>query len=361
MLRHEIGHARRPRSVLIAAAALTLATVLGPSAAVWAYAEVGGSVWIGTREGYAGTGAFPIFSEAPADPSNPGTPDFWAYCIEHNMVPEMRTMGHVGELSSYLGANYFIDPAVQGKVLWVLAHSYPAVSLEDFGAAAGVPGIARSDALESAQYAIWRYTELTSDSSWQWETPDSEAAYWYLINGANAAPGMTPADFLTTVSITPPADAQKTGSLVGPFVVHTNRPTAHVTVSPAIALVDANGTPVDADAVVDGQELYLDVRESTSGGTATLTASVMGSSAMGRVISVPTTAGGTPTVDDHAQSIILVAPDTAQTTATASAQWAAAQPELAATGVDARLAWLALALLTLGGAVAIATRRRTTN
>jgi TQXA domain-containing protein len=341
---------------LTAGALLALAAVISPSAA-WADATVGGSVWIGSREGYGGTGAFPIFSQTPADPSQPGAPDYWAYCIEHDVTPETWINGQVGELSSYLGVNYFVDPAVQAKVLWVLAHSYPAVELAEFGTAAGVPGIARNDALEATQYAIWRYTELTFDAPWSWETPDSEAAYWYLIDGANASGGMTPADFTTTVSITPPADTQKTGSLVGPFVVHTNRPTASVSVSPAVALVDANGDPVDPAAVSDGQELYLDLRGAATAGAATITASVTGSSAMGRVISVPTTAGGMPTAQDHAQTVILVAPDTAQTTATADARWAA-DAQLAATGVEPLSAWLALALLTLGAGVAIASRRR---
>lgn len=357
-MRHPVNRrGRRSRSALAAGALLALTAVISPSAA-WADATVGGSVWIGSREGYGGTGAFPVFSQTPADPSQPGAPDYWAYCIEHAVAPQVWINGQVGELSSYLGANYFVDPVVQRKVLWVLAHSYPAVDLAEFGTAAGVPGIARNDALEAAQYAIWRYTELTFDAPWSWETPDSEAAYWYLIDGANASSGMTPADFATTISITPPADAQKTGTLVGPFVVHTNRPTASVSVSPAVALVDANGDAVDPDAVTDGQELYLDLRGAASAGTATITASVTGSSAMGRVISVPTTAGGTPTAQDHAQTVILVAPDTAQTTATADARWAA-NAELAATGAEPLAAWLALALLSSGAAAVIGSRRRT--
>lgn len=357
-MRHQ--RTARRRGVRCAAAAvplLTLVSLLGPSAA-WADADVGDSVWIGSREGYGGTGAFPIFSQTPADPSQPGTPDYWAYCIEHDLTPEAQIEGQVGALSDYLGANYFVDPAVQGMVLWVLAHSYPAVGLSEFGAAAGVPDIARNDALEATQYAIWRYTELDYDAPWAWETPESEAAYWYLVDGANASGGMTPGDFSTSVSITPPPGPQEAGSLVGPFVVHTNRPTARVSATPAVDIVARDGTVIDPDAVVDGQELYLDLRQGTAAGAATLTASVVGSSAMGRVISVPTTPGGTATAGDHAQTIILVAPESARTTATADARWAA-RIELAATGADPTGVWLAVALMMLGLAASGISRRRT--
>ena len=146
-------------------------------------------VWIGDKVGYSGSGVYPIFFSKPADPANPGTPDDWAYCIENQVSARTDTAGQVGDASSYLGSNFFTDPAVRAKVLWVLAHSYPALSLSAFGTAVGVPGISQSDAIEATQYAIWRYTELTFDAAWAWETADSEAAYWYLVNGANAAGG----------------------------------------------------------------------------------------------------------------------------------------------------------------------------
>ncbi|WP_353114388.1 Cys-Gln thioester bond-forming surface protein [Microbacterium sp.] len=145
--------------------------------------------WIGAGEGYGGTKIYPVYTSGPIDPANLGTPDHWAYCIEHNVSAKTRTTGVLGTASGYLGSNLFTDPAVQAMVAWVLEHSYPALSLADFGAAAGVPGISRNDAIEATQYAIWRYTDLGWDASWNWETPASETAYWYLVNGANAADG----------------------------------------------------------------------------------------------------------------------------------------------------------------------------
>jgi len=312
-------------TAVVGAAALFM-----PSMVMVAQAEVvsGDSVWVGTStQGYSGTRLYPIYENPPADPANPGEPDYWAYCIEHDVSAKTGTSAQVGDFASYLGSNHFVDPAIQGKVLWVLAHSYPAVSLADFGEAIGAPGISRNDAIEATQYAIWRYTDLAWDASWPFESADSEAAYWYLVNGANASPGLSLDDLQVTASVTAPATPQVAGSLVGPFVVSTNQPTASVTVDPAVTVVDADGAVIDTDAVVDGQEIYLDLRGSTAAGSATVTVSAQGTSATGKVISVPTSNGGTPTEADHAQSIILVSPATKNTTDEASVQWSAAPGE----------------------------------
>ncbi|MFS3127039.1 sortase domain-bontaining protein [Nocardioides sp. Bht2] len=310
------------RRWLITAIACAVALLL-PSMTTVAQADVdaGDSVWLGTKVGYGGTGAVPVYETQPADPANPGEADFWAFCLENQVTRRTNTAGVVGDMSTYLGSNYFTDPAIQGKVLWVLAHSYPAMGLAEFGVAAGAPGISRDDALEAVQYAIWRYTDLNFDAAWGWESPDSEAAYWYLVNGANASAGMTPADFAVTASLTAPAGAQSADSLVGPFVVHTNQATAQVTSSPGVALVDAAGVAIDASAVVDGQQIYIDRRGSTAAGSATLTIAAEGSSGSGLVLSVPTTNGGTPTSGSHAQSMILIAPSTAETTDDAAVTW----------------------------------------
>lgn len=301
---------------------VALAAVSAPATAAPAAPQDGSSVYVGGRQGYGGTGVFPIYAQTPADPADPGEPELWAYCIEHDVSAETHLEGTIGDASTYLGANHFTDPVIQGKVLWVLAHSYPALDLGDFGRAAGVPGISRNDAIEATQYALWRYTDLDYDAAWNFETTDSEAAYYYLIGGANASSGTT-AD-TAAVAVSAPSATQTAGSLVGPFVVTTNRSTARVSVTPAGTVTDATGTPVDPNAVVDGQALYLDLRGSTASGSATITATVAGSAVTGHVVSVPTIAGGTPTVADHAQSIILVAATTTTTSADAAVQWRAA-------------------------------------
>lgn len=322
----------------VAGAMLVLGALIAPagvSAAAAAEVAPGDSVYVGSKEGYSGTGVFPIWSEGI--PS--GDPDLWAYCLENQVTAQTGRVGTVGDGGDFLGSNYFVDPAVQGKVLWVLAHSYPAVSLADLAASAGVAQISRNDAIEATQYAIWRYTDLTFDAAWPWETPDSEAAYWYLVNGANASPGLTPEDLEVTATVTAPDAAQVAGTLIGPFVVNTNRASASVSVDPAVAVTDVNGAAVALDAVVDGQELYLDLRASTAAGSATVRVTAEGSSSTGMVVSVPNVPGGTPTAEDHAQSIILVAPAATQTTGEATVEWAAqpgaAEPVIATSLVDA--------------------------
>lgn len=307
----------------------------GITAATAAEIESGDSVYIGSREGYSGTGIFPIWSSGVQS----GDPDFWAYCIEHDVSARTGRVGTVGDFDSFLGANHFTDPAIQGKVLWVLANSYPAVSLEELGALAGAPGISRNDAIEATQYAIWRYTDLNWDAAWAWETPDSEAAYWYLVNGANASPGLTREDLAVTATVSAPGAPQSAGSLVGPFTVGTDQASVSVAADPAVAITDAAGTAIDPSAVVDGQELYLDLRGTTTAGSATVGVAAVGSGSTGAVISVPNAPGGTATAGDHAQSIMLVAPRGTQTTAEATVAWAAlpgaVEPVIGTSLVDA--------------------------
>lgn len=312
----------RRSAAWVAGALLALGAVVAPAgvtAATAAEVESGDAVYIGSREGYSGTGIFPIWSSGVQT----GEPDFWAYCIEHDVTARTGRVGSAGDIDSFLGTNHFTDPAIPGKVLWVLANSYPAVSLEELGAAAGAPGISRNDAIEATQYAIWRYTDLTWDAAWAWETPDSEAAYWYLVNGANASPGLTREDLAVTATVSAPGAPQSAGSLIGPFTVSTDQASVVASVDSAVVITDAAGAPVDPSAVVDGQELYLDLRGTTTAGSATVRVAAVGSGSTGAVISVPNTPGGTATEADHAQSIMLVAPQGTQTTAEATVAWAA--------------------------------------
>ena len=285
------------------------------------------TVYIGQKQGYGGTGLFPIWKETPADLANPGEPDFWAYCVEHDVDARTGVTGYPGAASGFLGENELVDADARRMVFWVLAHGYPAMSLEEFGEAAGVPDIARNDAIEVVQYAIWRFTEQPlSEPDWSWTfwNEDAEAAYWYLVNGAKSAGGMDAADFEVNVSIAAPSAPQTAGSLVGPFTVSTDQAAVSVSVDPAVPVTDGSGGPVDLGAVADGQQLYLDVRGSSAAGSATVTASAQGSSASGMIVSVPAPAAGAPTESEHAQTIMMVAPSTGRTEATASAQWAAA-------------------------------------
>jgi TQXA domain-containing protein len=328
---------------------MAIASLLPSSPASAAEPGVGDSVYVAHKmQGYSGSGLVGIFVSTPPDIGNLGTPEYWGYCVEHDVPLGTFRTATVEAPPSYLGSNYFTSAAIQAKVLWVLAHSYPYVSLSDFGAAAGVPGISLNDAIEAAQYATWRYTDLDFDAAWAWSTPDSETAYWYLVNGANASSGMTPAELQSTVAIVAPGGAQTAGTLLGPFTLSTNQPVASVSVTGGYTLTDAGGTPIDTSAVTDGQNIYIDLTGVTAAGSATVTASAAGSSISGNIVSVPETVGGVATAASHAQTLMIVAPSTASTTDAAEVAWVS---NVASVPVPAPLGpltpWLLGALLTL--------------
>lgn len=321
-----------------AVALLAAVALLVPSFATAAGAATitnGQSVWVGgTVPGSGGTAFHGVHLQTPADPKNPGTPDFYAYCIEHDIGAVPLQNGIVGAPASYLGSNHYSDPTIQGKVNWVLQHSYPTLSLTELAAAAGLPSISLFDATEATQYAIWRYTDLDFDANWNWNSSDSEATYWYLVNGANASSGSGISGDIT-VTITPPAPgAFPAGTIAGPFIVHTNQTSAKVASSnSAVPIVDGSGSPVDVNTVVDGQQIYLDLRAATAAGATTITATVAGASGTGHIITSPRTAGGTATAGSHGQTLVLVVPGGATTSATADASWTV--PAISTTLLDA--------------------------
>ncbi|QMU96019.1 VaFE repeat-containing surface-anchored protein [Microbacterium esteraromaticum] len=330
------GRWGRGAAALLLAVAAVIPTTFATAAAADEIA-VGDSVWVGSKVGYSGGGYHSVYLEAPSDPNSPGAASFGAYCIEQPIRARTNTPGVVGDYSSYLGSNHFTSPAVQAKVFWVLAHSYPAVSLADMAAAAGLADLTLEEATQAAQYAIWRYTDLGFDADWSgWVSPNASAAYWYLVNGANADTATAPpASAPIEVSVSAPAAAGEAGTLYGPFTVSTNQPTASVVSDPAYPITDASGDPVDVDAVVDGQELYLDLTGVAAAGAATITATVDGASGTGFVITTPTTTGGTATPESHAQSLVLVAAAGATTSAEAEAAWSAAPvPSIGTSLVD---------------------------
>ncbi|UOR01785.1 VaFE repeat-containing surface-anchored protein [Leucobacter allii] len=319
-----------------AVALIAAVSLVVPSFATAASAtlQTGDSVWVSSvTQGYTGTNIHGVFLDAPVDPNNPGTPDYWAYCIENRIEAGSRHPGIIGDPEDYLGSNlYATDPTVPNKVTWVLAHSYPYLSLDELRAASGVPTLSINDAVEATQYAVWRYTDVGWDAPWDWETPDSEAVYWYLVNGANTSGGQ-PIGEPITVSIDPSDGAFPGGDLAGPYTVSTNQSSVSLTASNGLAFVDGAGAPIDASAVVDGQQVFLDLRNVTSAGSATITATATGASGTGKIITVPSTPGGTATPEDHAQSMVLAVPSDATTNATATVNWTV--PSIGTSLVDA--------------------------
>ena len=155
-------------------------------------------LWMGgLAQGYGGTGIHGVFTSTPADPSNPGAPDYFSYCVEHDVSAKSNMAATAGDLSTFLGSNLLTGSAdIYSKVLWVIQNSYPGITLTAFSTAveawAATTGqaftapLSVNDAIEATQYAIWRYTDLGWDAAWNFQTPNSEAAYWYLLAQINA-------------------------------------------------------------------------------------------------------------------------------------------------------------------------------
>ncbi|MBQ3301047.1 MAG: thioester domain-containing protein [Eggerthellaceae bacterium] len=336
---------------------MAIASVLPLSTAPAAEPGVGGSVYVAHKmQGYGGTALEGIFASTPADINNLGTPDYWGYCVEHDVPAGTFRTAAVAAPPSYLGSNYFTSAAIQAKVLWVMAHSYPYLSLSDLGTAAGAPGISASDAIEAAQYAIWRYTDLNFDAAWNWSTTNSETAYWYLVNGANASSGMTTAQVQSTATIVAPGGAHTAGTLVGPFTVNTNQSIASVSVTGGDTLTDASGTAINTSAVTDGENIYIDLTGVTAAGSATVTVSAAGSSVSGNILSVPDTVGGIATAASHAQTLMIVAPSTFRVPDSAAVSWVAVAAAVGRARLGPLAPWLLAALLPLFTARAL--RRR---
>ncbi len=345
-LRTKIGGA-------LAAAGLVALGIVAPQIASAAPAlQAGDSVWVGGSIGYNGAVAHAVYPQRPADaPDAESGPqsyweaaDFWAYCVEHNISANPGATGVLDDFDGALADSLFTGPnaqLVQAKVMWVLTHSLPVISLDDFHTASGLTNVTTDDLVMATQYAIWRYTDLGFDAEWRAWVDDpatygnARDAYWYLVNGANADTATAPVvPAPITVSVDAPPAGQEAATLVGPFTVHTNQATVSVTTESGLSIVDAAGNAIDVSAVVDGQQLYLDATGVVDAGSATITATAEGSSATGYVLNVPLD-NGSMTPDAHAQTMILAAKSTANTTASADTTWVAVpQPTIGTTLVD---------------------------
>ncbi|MFA5606067.1 MAG: VaFE repeat-containing surface-anchored protein [Leucobacter sp.] len=303
--------ARSYRTFFTALLGVLALVIFGPVTAAYAAPEVGESAHVGDeRVGLGGTIIVPIYYEGT--PTS-GVPDTWAYCIEHSVDRHFDVTATVGAPGDFLGDNHF-DTNVS-QIAWVLAHGHPAVDLETLALAVDAPGLTVNDAVEATQYAVWRYTDLDWDATWNWETAQSEALYWYLVDGAKAGHAVTP-----TVTVTAPTGDHVAGSLIGPFSIETTEPFVSLTTNTPFALVNAEGATIDSRVVRDGDAVYLDTRGATAVGSATITASAQASAGTCMILSVPTPSGSM-TAEDHAQSLMLVAPSVNHVVGEGSVSW----------------------------------------
>lgn len=191
-----------------------------------------------------------------------------AYCVDLG-VP--INAGDTYEIQQLAG-----QVASPAKVLWILQHSYPVLTLNQLSSASGVAPMTTAIAVAGTQAAIWRYTNgQTLDTN---KNSDGvKALYSYLIGDANVGAASEAAP---TLSITPATEVTS-GGRVGPFTVNfSGSGTVDLSVSPAFTIYDA---AVDGSAVTtasNGDKVWVDVPAGTAPGdvtvTATGTASVSG-------------------------------------------------------------------------------------
>ncbi|OPF73919.1 TQXA domain-containing protein [Streptomyces antioxidans] len=216
-----------------------------------------------------------------------------------------------------------------GKINWVLQNSYPQVN--DLGALAkkaGVDGaLTEKTAAAGTQVAIWRFSDNAKVDA---ANPQAEKLADYLEKSAQNLQ-----EPKASLSLDPPAVSGKAGERLGPVKVHTNADS--VTLAPGtdsagsgVKLVDKTGKTITSAA--DGGEVYFDVPEGASDGSATLTAQAATKVPVGRAFASAT----------KSQTQILAGSSESTVSATATANWAkkgavpavSAEKDCAKGGVD---------------------------
>ncbi|WP_116243751.1 Cys-Gln thioester bond-forming surface protein [Nocardiopsis sp. FIRDI 009] len=204
------------------------------------------------------------------------------------------------------------------RATWVVANSYPQVTLTDLALASGTVFLDERQAIAGTQAALWHVldgVELDPDANDAAVT----ALYEYLVAGSEEAPDDSGAPSMrispTQLETVAPEEP------LGPLTV-TSSGTDPVRVSvrgaPASWLVDADGEQVRR--VRDGESVYLDVDPSVPAGVVTLHA---------RGDDVPLPEGRLFTGRDgvRTQPLITAEPGTATRTVTATLTWHSEEPE----------------------------------
>ncbi len=302
------------RAAALLAAVAVMMVLTGPA---HADSPVGGGATIGTSsEAQAGdrivldgvsepTMLFPARSRAGL-----AEPDVSAYCLESLVGARFGAPAIRVGWADFPGSNRFRDPDVQARVGWVLTHSFPLVDLVSLGRTLGVTGLTERQAIAGSQGAIWHFTDGRTIS--EGNSGNVRAVYAYLTGRANT--GLAENQVRPSVTLSGPTDASVAGVPAGPIRVRTNQASVTVvatTTGVDLPVVDGAGRSVDLTAVVDGQELWVEVPLDAEAGSVTFSAEVRGAENHGSLLVTPDGAGG------HGQTLIMV--DTTQVRADARA------------------------------------------
>ncbi|RFU88297.1 TQXA domain-containing protein [Streptomyces triticagri] len=215
-----------------------------------------------------------------------------------------------------------------GRIRWIVRNSYPQVNdLTALAEKSGSGTLTEQAAAAGTQVAIWRYSDKADIKA---VDPHAEKLADYLEKKARKLPEPE-----ASLALDPPAVSGRPGERLGPVTVRTD--VASVDVSPAgdaaangVEIVDKAGRPVST--AKDGGQLYFDVPEGASAGSAALQVQATTKVPAGRAF-----ASGT-----RSQAQILAGASEATVSAAATANWAdkgaipalTARENCAAGGVD---------------------------
>lgn len=222
--------------------------------------------------------------------------------------------------------------ANRDRINWILHNSFPAVgrralaqTLRDSGVQLH-GGLNREEAITGTQAAIWHLSDGV-DINRKNPLPvvgkasdaDVLALYDYLTGEANVGLGDQPAPAL---EVSPPGLTGEAGERIGPFTVTTTGRVSKLTADlpDGVRITDADGAELDAGAIENGAELYLDVPADAAAGEATFELTAKAKLATGRLFV------GIEYESKKTQSLIVAKAARSRITVSAGATWTAAPP-----------------------------------
>ncbi|CAL9441487.1 hypothetical protein SUDANB121_02270 [Nocardiopsis dassonvillei] len=230
------------------------------------------------------------------------------YCIDFRTSIVSQAKYVEDEWANYPGKGDFAEPA---KVHWILQNSYPNVGAEELGAAAGVEGLSKGDALGATQAAIWHFSngmDLAGDNA-----EAVKKVYEYLVGNAEDLPQTS--EPTPTLSITPGSAEGTAGSTVGEFTIETSAASVPVVIDApeGVELVDLESGEA-VTAVENGDKVGFEVPAGTEAGQASFSLEATATVATGRLFKG---------AEVKTQTLITAQGGETKVSASASATWTA--------------------------------------
>lgn len=253
------------------------------------------------------------------------------YCVEIRTALDYQREMAETPWDKYPAANSPFH-ANRDRINWILHNSYPVVSrgaLADTLRDKGVDlhaGLNSEEAITGTQAAIWHLSDGV-DINRKNPLPvvgksfdaDVLALYDYLIGEDNTGIGEHPAPAL---EVSPTQLSGKAGERIGPFTVTTTGTIADLKAElpEGVRLTDADGKDLDAKAVTNGTELYLDVPADAPAGEVSIEVTAKANLDTGRLFV------GIGYKQKKTQSLIVSKASTSEITVKAGATWTKGQP-----------------------------------